>query len=92
MLTLEPTSRFRKDVRRCARRGYDLSLLVDVLDRLAREETLEPHHHDHPLSGDYAGSRECHIRPDWLVIYRVDRTRMVLIEQRTGSHADLFDE
>lgn len=92
MLKLESTSKFRRDVRRLHRRGYDLSLLESLIDRLAREETLEPQYRDHPLSGEYSGSRECHIRPDWLLVYRVDRRRLVLIEQRTGTHADLFDE
>lgn len=92
MLSIEPTSRFRKDVRRCAKRGYNLSRMVKIVDRLAREEILEPRHRDHPLTGDYIGYRECHIEPDWLLIYRVDRDRLVLVEHRTGTHSDLFDE
>lgn len=91
MLKLEPTSRFRRDVRRLYRRGYDLSLMNDVLDCLAREQPLDARYHDHPLTGTWEGCRECHIRPDWLLIYRIDHNRLVLIEQRTGTHADLFD-
>lgn len=92
MLKLEPTSKFRRDVRRLNRRGYDLSKLIDIANRLAREETLPPQNRDHPLTGEYKGCRECHIAPDWLLIYRVDRCRLVLIEHRTGTHSDLFDE
>ena len=92
MLRLEATSRFRKDLRRCQKRGYDLGKLSKVLTELQAERPLEPRHLDHPLTGDFASCRECHIEPDWLLIYRVERDNLVLIAQRTGTHSDLFDE
>ncbi len=92
MLRLEATSRFRKDLRRCQKRGYDLAKLSKVLTELQAERPLEPRHRDHPLTGDFASCRECHIEPDWLLIYRVEKDKLVLIAQRTGTHSDLFDE
>lgn len=92
MLRLEATSRFRKDLRRCQKRGYDLGKLSKVLTELQAERPLEPRHRDHPLTGDFASCRECHIEPDWLLIYRVEKDKLVLIAQRTGTHSDLFDE
>ena len=92
MLRLEATGCFRKDLRRCQKRGYDLAKLSKVLTELQAERPLEPRHRDHPLTGGFANCRECHIEPDWLLIYRVERDNLVLIAQRTGTHSDLFDE
>ena len=75
------SNRFRKDLKLAAKRGCDLALLNSIVDRLAQGETLPAKHRDHSLTGDYIGFRECHIQPDWLLIYRT----------RTGTHADLFD-
>lgn len=91
MLTLETTSQFRKDYKRARRRGLDLELLRNVLNELLAERPLAARHRDHALSGEYAQYRECHIQPDWLLIYRRDRERLVLVAQRTGSHSDLLD-
>jgi mRNA interferase YafQ len=70
--TVKPTGRFRKDYKLAIRRGQKIELLDAVIARLAKGEALEPSSRDHELSGEYAGHRECHITPDWLLIYRVD--------------------
>ena len=90
MLHLETTSQFRKDYKLMKKRGLNLRLLEDVLDKLIREEPLETRHRDHALTGNYSGLRECHIQPDWLLIYAIDKGRLILTASRTGSHADLF--
>jgi addiction module toxin, relE/stbE family len=90
VLHLETTSQFRKDYKLMKKRGLNLRLLEDVLDKLIREEPLETRHRDHALTGNYRGLRECHIQPDWLLIYAIDKGRLILTASRTGSHADLF--
>lgn len=90
MLELVTTSQFRKDYKRIKKRGYDLSLLESVIHILLMEKPLARHHRDHALTGDYAGFRECHIQPDWLLIYTIDRGSLLLTASRTGTHADLF--
>ena len=67
-----------------------MSLLEVIIEKLKNQETLEAKHHDHPLKGNYAGFRECHILPDWLLIYAVDNNRLILTASRTGSHSDLL--
>lgn len=91
-LKLVPTSQFKKDYKRAKRRGLDMSELQAVLDRLCAEVPLEEHHRDHALTGNYAGFRECHVRPDWLLVYAIDRGKLILTASRTGTHSDLFDE
>ncbi len=90
MLTLHPTSRFKKDLKRIKSRGYDINKLDEVIITLLNQEELPKTYLDHPLSGKYIGFRECHISPDWLLIYAVDNDKLILIASRTGSHADLF--
>ncbi|OFR96340.1 MULTISPECIES: type II toxin-antitoxin system YafQ family toxin [Rothia] len=90
MLHLETTSQFRKDYKLMKKRGLNLRLLEDILNKLIREEPLETRHRDHALTGNYRGLRECHIQPDWLLIYAIDKGRLILTASRTGSHADLF--
>jgi mRNA interferase YafQ len=90
MLNLQPTSQYRKDRKRAIKRGLPMNLLDDVLQTLAEEKPLAPKHKDHALVGDYAGFRECHILPDWLLIYAIDKGNLILIASRTGSHSDLF--
>jgi len=90
MLSLVQTTQFRKDLKRARKRGRDLALLGAVVSRLQREEPLPVANCDHALVGDYFGFRECHIQPDWLLIYRVDRGQLILVLQRTGSHSDLM--
>ena len=72
------------------KRGFDISLLTDIINKLAAGEPLPEKNRDHQLSGDYAGCRECHITPDWLLIYEVDGDELILYLTRTGSHSDLF--
>jgi mRNA interferase YafQ len=85
-----PTTQFEKDVRRVERRGYEMRKLSVVLAALVRNQPLEPSAKDHPLKGKYAGMRECHIAPDWLLIYKLDEETVFLV--RTGTHADLFNQ
>lgn len=92
MLTPKPTTAFRRDVRKCHKRGLPMEELQSVIRQLAAENVLEARYRDHALSGNYAGCRECHIRPDWLLIYRIDHGELLLVLTRTGTHADLFDE
>ena len=91
MLTLKTTAQFKKDYKRMKKQGKDLYLLEKVIDRLLAEEKLEERHRDHALTGSYAGFRECHIQPDWLLIYIVDHGQLVLTASRTGSHSELLD-
>ena len=90
MLDLVTTAQFRKDLKRIRKRGYDLSKLGDILQSLQREELLPVKHHDHALTGDYIGFRECHIEPDWLLVYAIDKGQLILTASRTGTHSDLF--
>ena len=92
MRRLEVTSQFRKDYKRMRKRGADMAQLESVLDRLLADAPLDNRNRDHQLTGNYAGFRECHIAPDWLLIYRKEDTRLILVANRTGTHADLFDE
>ena len=79
-----------KDLKRVKKRGFDISLLTDIIKKLAAGEPLPEKNRDHQLSGDYVGCRECHITPDWLLIYEVDGDELFLYLTRTGSHSDLF--
>lgn len=88
--TVKPTSKFQKDLKRVQKRGYNVALLTEIIKKLANGEPLPPKHKDHPLSGDYAGCRECHITPDWLLIYEVDHGELILYLTRKGTHSDLF--
>ncbi len=90
MLTLVTTSKFRKDYKAMKKRGYDLKLLENVLDTLLNEIPLEEKYRDHTLVGNYEGFRECHIQPDWLLIYKVVNDKAILIASGTGTHSDLF--
>ena len=90
MYNIRPTTKFQKDLKRLKRRGYDISLLADVIKILAAGKTLPEKNRDHQLSGEYTGCRECHIAPDWLLIYEVDGADLILYLTRTGTHSDLF--
>ena len=87
---IEISSRFKKDYKLAKKRGCDLSLLQTVIDMLANGEKLPEKFNDHSLGGEYSGYRECHILPDWLLIYRIEKDMLVLVLIRTGSHSDLF--
>ena len=90
MLTIRYETTFKKDFKRIVRRGYDVRLLEKVIEILANGEPLPQKYKDHPLIGDYADCRECHITPDWLLIYKISRDELILYLTRTGSHSDLF--
>lgn len=90
MYTVKPTSKFQRDVKGAERRGYDISLLTNVIKILSAGEVLPKKYKDHDLIGDYVGFRECHITPDWLLVYRIDRDQLILVLTRTGAHSDLF--
>ena len=91
MLDVRYSTQFKKDFKLAKKRGLPMQELKDVLENLAAEEPLDEKYCDHPLKGKYASFRECHIRPDWLLIYRISLGELVLIAQRTGTHSDLFD-
>lgn len=86
---LEQTGIFRKDLKRAKKRGLDLNLLSEVVDLLQKGETLPEKYKDHMLTGNWIGHRECHIQPDWLLIYRIIEDKLILSLVRTGSHSDL---
>ena len=84
------TSVFKKDYKRAIKRGLQIKLLEQVVEQLAMGQPLPDKNRDHNLSGDWIGYRECHILPDWILIYRIDCGVLVLTLSRTGSHSDLF--
>jgi mRNA interferase YafQ len=88
MRTIHRTSQFKKDVKRMEKRGKKFEEFKEVIRELAAEETLEAKYRDHVLVGQYKGTRECHIEPDWLLIYEKDGSELILV--RTGTHTDLF--
>ena len=88
MLDIRYSTKFKKDYKTIIKRGYNPQLLQDVLSILSSEQPLPLRYKDHSLSGCYEGHRECHITPDWLLIYRVNEDELYL--DRTGTHADLF--
>jgi len=90
MYTIKPTSKFQKDLKLVEKRGYNLSLLAEVVALLAKGEPLPEKYLDHPLKGNYKDCRECHITPDWLLVYRKKEDTLFLYLTRTGTHSDLF--
>ncbi len=90
MLNVVLSNRFKKDLKQIEKRGYDLSRLEDVVNKLARREKLDTQYRDHALTGNYREFRECHVKPDWLLVYRVDDNDLLLFLFRTGTHSDLF--
>lgn len=88
MFEISFTGQFKKDYKLCKKRGYNMKLLQEVIDTLAIPEELPIKNRDHDLSGNYVNKRECHIMPDWLLIYQIEENQLVLY--RTGTHSDLF--
>ena len=82
------TTQFKRDTKLAERRGNDMKVLRDIMIKLSNEKPLEAKHRDHKLSGNYKDHRECHIEPDWLLIYRVVGEEIIF--ERTGTHSDLF--
>ena len=90
MYTIKFTSTFKKRYKLMKKRGLDLSLLDEVVDQLRHGKELDEKYRDHMLKGEYAGFHECHIKPDWLLIYLIENDILTLTLVDTGSHADLF--
>ena len=90
MLKISFTNQYLKDLELMKRRNLPKSELDEVVKLLLEEQPLLPKHKDHPLKGDFKGYRECHIRPDWLLIYKKESQILTLVLIRTGSHSDLF--
>ena len=84
------TTQFKKDYKLAIKRHLNIHLLDDVIRILARGDTLPDKYKDHPLSGNWIGFRECHLQPDWILIYHIDNNLLILTLSRTGSHHDLF--
>lgn len=87
---IKPTKVFQKDLKRLQRRGCDLALLANVVKTLASGQNLPQKNYDHALSGNLSGCRECHIAPDWLLIYQISEGSLILYLTRAGSHSDLY--
>ena len=88
MLIPVRTSQFNRDIKLAEKRGKKMRLLKEIMTKLVNEELLESKHRDHKLTGNYKDHRECHIEPDWLLIYRVCSKEIIF--ERTGTHSDLF--
>ena len=87
-MNIHYTTQFKKDYKRIKKQNKDLSKLRTVIDKLSLGKLLEPTYRDHPLSGNWKNHRDCHIEPDWILIYRITAEGLYL--ERTGSHSDLF--
>lgn len=90
MLTIKYQTTFKRDYKRIKKRGYDTRLLEKVITILVEGKPLPLEYRDHPLSGDYSGCRECHIAPDWLLVYEIVERELLLYLTRTGTHSDIF--
>lgn len=90
MLTIKYQTAFKKDYKRIKKRGYDTRLLEKTITILAAGKPLPAEYKDHSLSGNYKGCRECHISPDWLLVYEIIEEELVLYLTRTGTHSDIF--
>jgi mRNA interferase YafQ len=87
----QPTGKFKKDVKRLKKRGYDLSLLKVAVNMLANGETLPKQYRDHPLKGNRKGYRDCHIQDDWVLVYKINKDVLTLVLCETGTHADILE-
>ncbi len=90
MLKIVPSNRFKKDLKLAKKRGFKIEHLRNVVDTLVHERKLDEKYHDHGLTGNYNGFRECHVEPDWILIYRINQDELELFLFRTGTHSDLF--
>ena len=88
--TVKPTTQFKKDFKLAMKRGLKIELLEEVIAALAMGETLPEKHKDHALIGNWVGHRECHVLPDWLLIYRIEDEVLVLTLSRPETHSNLF--
>lgn len=87
---IQPTTKLKKDLKLCKNRGYDLELINQIIKKLANAEELEEKNKDHNLHGNWEGYKECHILPNWLLIYKCVEDELILYLTRTGTHSDLF--
>ncbi len=90
MLKIVPSNQFKKDLKIAKKRGFKIERLQQVINYLAAGKKLDAKYRDHNLLGEYVGFRECHIEPDWLLVYRIEEEELELFLFRTGTHADLF--
>ena len=90
MYRIVATGKFKKDLKAVMKRGYNMKLMDEVVTKLSNGEKLPEKNKDHALVGNYVGKRECHITPDWLLIYEIDNGELILYLTRTGSHSDFF--
>ena len=88
--TVKYTSQFKKDIKRAQKSNRDIELLKSIVKKLANGEELDPKYNDHPLKGTWVTHRECHVQPDWLLIYKLEADVLVLTLSRTGTHSELF--
>ena len=88
--TVKWTSQFKKDYKLAIKRGLNIDLLQDIVIKIGNGEKLPEENYDHILTGNWSGHRECHIEPNWLLIYRLEKDILVLTLSRTGTHGDLF--
>ena len=86
------TNSCKRDIKRASKQGKNIDLLFEVVDKLSEGIELEPKYRDHKLSGNYEGKRECHIEPDFLLIYQISEKEIILYLVRVGSHSDLFSK
>ncbi len=91
MFDIRFNNRMKRDVKLMKKRGKNLSKLEDILTKLASGETLPDKNKDHQLKGEWQDFRECHIEPNWLLIYRIENEELILYATATGTHADLFE-
>ena len=89
-LQVKFSSKFKKDVKLAKKQNKNLNKLFEIINKLANMEKLEKKYNDHALTGDYIGFRECHIEPDWLMIYYIENNTLTLVLTRLGSHSELF--
>jgi len=85
------TTKFKKDIKVCEKRSYDFLEIEKIFDYLEQTGTVPAKHKQHPLKGNYTDCMECHIKPDWLLIYRINKTTNEIELVRTGTHSDLFE-
>jgi len=90
MLHPSTTTQFDRDKIKASRQGRGLARLIEVMEKLIKEQPLEAKHCDHPLKGDWKGFRDCHVMSDWVLIYRVDKDKKKIVFARLGTHSELF--
>ena len=90
MLKIKLSTKIKRDLKLAKKRHYDFTKFQFVVNKIANNQKLEPEYKDHPLSGKYSGYRECHVEPDWLLIYKIYNNELILYLFRTGTHSDLF--